>query len=79
MKSMTIREWVNLAPDGIRAALQSVPVMNFLREHQNQTFQMIGSYDGAMSEECKESFRKDFEALSEFLDALKCSDSSPAP
>lgn len=67
----SISEWVRNAPPAILSALQSVPVKNLLKEQRNRRFQMVGAYDGAMSDECKATFRIDYESLDEFIKALE--------
>ena len=54
-----------------RVALDSVPVMNSLRTHRNQYFQMQGAYDGAMGDECKELCRQQFNAIDSLIRELE--------
>jgi len=69
-RPLTIREWIEVAPLENREELQCVPVMNFLREHRNSRFQLIGMHDGSMSEECKELQRTGYKAMDELIQAL---------
>jgi hypothetical protein len=55
----------------LRIALSSVPVLNFLRQHRNKLFQMQGAYDGAMSKDCKELFRAEYETINKLIVELK--------
>lgn len=66
-----VRQWVKQAPPTIRQALQSVPMMNSIRQLRNARFQMPGAYDGAMGEDCKKMMREEYEALDEFVKALE--------
>lgn len=68
---MSIQEWVAAAPPEILELFQSVDVRNFLRAKRNERFQMIGMYDGSISDECRESFRRDYETVNAFLEASK--------
>lgn len=68
---MTITEWVASAPQEILGVFQSVDVRNELRRWRGRRFQMIGKYDGSISDECRQSFQRDYDALSEFLEASK--------
>ena len=54
-----------------RVALDSVPVMNSLRTHRNQYFQIQGAYDGAMGDECKELCRQQFNAIDSLIRELE--------
>jgi hypothetical protein len=74
---MTVTQWVLLAPSDVRSELQSVPVMNALREHRNNLFQSPGAYDGAMSEECKSLIRTGYAAINELIAALQSNAPSP--
>jgi hypothetical protein len=76
---MTIREWVESAPPEVREELQCVMVMNFLRQHRNTRFQMIGMYDGSMSSECTELCRTAYKAIDELVTALHETRRPPAP
>ena len=66
-----IAEWVNTAPQSITNVFRSVPMLNLLREHRRNLFQMTGAYDGAMSPECTERFRDAYKAINELIDAIK--------
>ena len=44
-----------------RVMFGDVHCINFMHERRHASFQMIGQYDGAMSEECKNSFREQYE------------------
>lgn len=66
-----IQKWIEQAPLPIIDELRSVPVMNFLRNHRNHRFQMIGAYDGAMSEDCKELNRIGYLAMDELVKSLE--------
>lgn len=67
---MNIAEWVAVAPPEILDLFRSVSVLDFLRRERHIRFQMIGAYDGAMSEACKEQCRRDYKAACEFLEAM---------
>lgn len=68
---MSITEWVASAPPEIMEVFQSVDFRNKLRRWRSERFQMIGKYDGSISDECRQSFQRDYDALSEFLEASK--------
>lgn len=74
-RKLSVGEWVEAAPPGIAEELRSVTVMNFLRSHCNFRFQMLGRYDGAMSEECKALCRKAYEAIDQLVRALESKES----
>ena len=59
-----IVSWLDSAPNVAKAWLRDdVRTMNTLVTQRNQAFQMIGQYDGAMSEECKATFRERYKFL----------------
>lgn len=76
---MTIREWIEMAPLEIREELQSVPVLNFLRQHRNNCFQLIGSHDGSISESCKQLFQRGYESMHELIESLEGTQRPPNP
>ena len=61
----TVTEWVRAAPPVIRKWMQTPDFIRFLCDQDSKTFQMIGKYDGAMSESCKQLFREEHEAIQE--------------
>lgn len=67
---MSVAEWVAQAPEDIKRVLSNPIVLGFLYGHRNVLFQLPGTYDGAMSEPCKDVFRRDEKALGELLDSL---------
>jgi hypothetical protein len=52
-----VLDWATAAPPEVREWLGSISVRNFLRLSRQVSFQMPGRYDGAMSEESKQTFR----------------------
>lgn len=66
-----MEKWLQQMPDEMRQVLSSVPMLNSLREHRNRLFQMVGMYDGAMSQACIESFKKNYETLDALITALQ--------
>lgn len=66
-----VRIWVNQAPPAAIACFQSVILMNELCRFRNVCFQMPGAHDGSISDECKQVFREHFEALDEFINAVR--------
>lgn len=75
-ETMGIAAWVATAPLEILELFQSVTVLNFLRRERHIRFQMIGAYDGAMSEACKSQCRRDYKAVREFVEALEQQEAS---
>lgn len=64
-----IVSWLESAPDVAKEWLRNdITTLNWLAEERNRAFQMIGQYDGAMSEECKQSFRDKYELLTRIYD-----------
>lgn len=50
---MTDREYVEPDPEAMLDWLRTdINAINFVREERTKAFQMLGMYDGAMSEEC---------------------------
>ena len=70
MPASVITDWINAAPDDVKSWLTSITVINFLTAQRNKCFQMAGQYDGAMSKECTESFKRQYEAVNEILGAI---------
>lgn len=69
MEEVDIRLWIKSAPACVRDWLaSSVPVRNLLRARHREAFQMIGRYDGAMSEACKERFEAEYRILTAILE-----------
>lgn len=67
---MTVKEWFDNAPDGLKSWMRNVTFLRFLREQHIAMFQMPGRYDGAMSEQCKESFREQYNQLGGLLETI---------
>lgn len=65
------KKWMQAAPPSVRHAFGSVRLQNFLREHRKFCFQMIGAYDGAMSETCKDDFLSHYEVISALVAACE--------
>lgn len=65
-----VRIWASQAPAAAIEVFRSVPLMNELKRFRNSCFQLQGQHDGAMSEDCKLSFRRSFEAIDEFIKAV---------
>lgn len=63
--------WLALMPADVRGALSTVTAMSKLRELRSGYFQQIGRYDGAMSEECKASCRRDYDAVDALIKQLE--------
>lgn len=55
----------------IKGVLANVPCMNFLRQYRHNVFQLQGAYDGAMSEDCKQSFRDDYAIIDSLVKELE--------
>lgn len=69
MCEMDTRLWIRAAPPLVREWLNSsIVVRNFLRERHRESFQMLGRYDGAMSEQCKNEFRKEYRILTAIIE-----------
>ena len=68
---MNVAEWVKSAPPGMLVWFDSIAFRRFVAEQRQASFQLPGSMDGAMSEDCKQLFREQYDALSEFQVALR--------
>lgn len=68
---METKQWLAQCPPDLLAFFKSVPFLNSLRSFRMSTFQMAGKYDGAMSQECVDLFRREYAAIDAFLEALK--------
>lgn len=67
---MSISEWYRNAPKDIREWMETPVFRQFAREQHQASFQTIGAYDGAMSEECKKLLRRQYEAIGELRAAI---------
>lgn len=56
-----ITEWLLQAPACVRRYLQGHYPRNFLREERNRAFQIPRTHEGAISTECAERFKEQFE------------------
>lgn len=63
MSEAPIEKWFRDAPPGIQAWMATPDFLAFVREQHAKSFKMIGLYDGAMSEQCKQRFREQYEAI----------------
>lgn len=52
-----LNDWLLGAPVELLEWFSAVEVRRFLREERQRNFQMVGKYDGAMSEACKKICR----------------------
>jgi hypothetical protein len=49
----------------------SIQNINYMRHRRNECFQMMGMYDGAMSERCKNEIRKEYEFWDSMIQELE--------
>lgn len=64
-----VREWLACAPDEVKRMFAgSINVLNFWRDERNRNFQMVGAYDGSISDECRALCREDFEVCNTIID-----------
>ena len=69
---MTITEWVNAAPPEVAAVFTgNMIAIRALRDLRSTCFQMIGRYDGSISDESRASFQRQYDALSEMVEAFR--------
>ena len=56
--------WLESAPPVAKSWLRDRATQYVLLDQRDQAFQLVGRYDGSMSEECKDLFRQQHEFLS---------------
>jgi hypothetical protein len=62
--NLAIANWLEAAPDEVKRAFGgSIHVINFWHAQRNRCFQIPGSNDGSISEECKVLFREEFDVF----------------
>jgi hypothetical protein len=49
----------------------NIACVRFMHERKAECFQMQGRYDGAMSDECKEAFRKEHDLWNAMIEESK--------
>ena len=68
LKRTALSLWLESMPEEARTVFNGVHWQTFLKQRRNESFQMIGQYDGAMSEECKQAFSSELILVAAFLD-----------
>lgn len=69
-----ITDWLESAPDIAKAWLrENATTSNMLESQRNRAFQMIGKYDGAISSQCQNLYRNEYEFLRKVIEWCRAS------
>lgn len=68
----SVADWLESAPPEVKRAFGgSIHVVNFWHAQRNRCFQIPGSNDGSISDECRAQFREEFEVFDTLINVTK--------